>query len=261
MKLTEPALTATFRFYAELNDFIARERRFRAFMHDSPPGATVKHAIESLGVPHTEVELVLVNGVSVGFGHMLGDGDRVSVFPTFEAFDVSALLRVRAQPLRRTAFLCDAHLGGLARLLRLAGFDTTFDPRLHDADLVRLAVAEGRIVLTRDRDLLKRRAVTHGCFVRALHNREQLREVIHRLDLARSARPFTLCLVCNGPLQRVDAQAAAPRVPAAVRERFERYTACGSCGRVYWEGSHWRRMKGVLDDALPGSDAGINGKP
>ena len=242
--------TATFRFYAELNDFIARERRFREFAHASPDGSTVKHAIEALGVPHTEVELVMVDGVSVGFGHALRDGDRVAVFPTFEAFDVSALLRVRAQPLRHTTFLCDAHLGGLARLLRMAGFDTRFDPLLKDDDIVRVAAAEGRIVLTRDRDLLKRRAVTHGCYVRALHNREQLREIAQRLHLAGSARPFTVCLACNGPLRHIDAAEAASRLPPGVRGRFDRYTACAGCARVYWQGSHWRRMQDVLADAL-----------
>jgi uncharacterized protein with PIN domain/sulfur carrier protein ThiS len=246
--------TATFRFYAELNDFIARERRFRAFDHACPEDATVKHAIEALGVPDTEVELVLVNGVSVGFGHVLRNGDRVSVFPIFEAFDVSELLRVRAQPLRRTAFLCDAHLGGLARLLRMAGFDTRFDPALRDDEIVRVAVEEGRIVLTRDRDLLKRRDVTHGCHVRATRNEDQLREVAQRLDLGRSARPFTICLECNAPVRALGADEAASRVPPGVRGRFERYTACDRCGRVYWEGSHWRRMHGMLADALAASE-------
>ncbi|HSD62004.1 MAG TPA: MoaD/ThiS family protein, partial [Burkholderiales bacterium] len=89
---------AEFRFYEELNDFLAPERRKRDFYYDCARAATVKNAIESLGVPHTEVELILVNGESVDFSHPVGEGDRVAVFPRFEAFDVRPLLRVRAAP-------------------------------------------------------------------------------------------------------------------------------------------------------------------
>jgi hypothetical protein len=180
--------TATFRFYEELNDFRAPERRGHEFATRCARAATAKHMIEALGVPHTEVELVLVNGESVGFERALADGDRVAVYPKFEAIDITPLLRVREQPLRETRFVADAHLGGLAHLLRMTGFDTLYDNHFHDAEIERLAHAQQRIVLTRDRELLKRRGISHGCYVRALHAEAQLREVFDRLDLARSAR-------------------------------------------------------------------------
>jgi uncharacterized protein with PIN domain len=243
--------TVTFRFYAELNDFLAPPRRRGAFACRCARSATVKHMIEALGVPHTEVELVLVNGESVGFGRVLADGDRVAVFPTFEAFDVTPLLRVRPQPLRETRFVADAHLGALARLLRMTGFDTVYDRRLDDDAIEQLAAAEARIVLTRDRDLLKRAAITHGCYVRSLRPTAQLRELFERLDLARSARPFTRCLCCNTPLRPIDALQAAPRVPPAVRARHERFAACDGCSRVFWEGTHWRRMRALVDSLPP----------
>eukprot|EP01034_Spumella_vulgaris_P033824 gene33824-41727_t len=189
-------VTATFRFYEELNDFLPPERRRRAFDAPCARAATVKHMIEALGVPHTEVELVLVNGDSCGFERLLADGDRVAVNPKFERFDVSTLLRVREQPLRALGqglrFIADAHLGGLARLLRMAGFDTLYDNHIHDREIEVIAAGQHRIVLTRDRDLLKRRGVTHGCYVRALKPELQLREIVGRLDLAGSMRPFTL---------------------------------------------------------------------
>ena len=116
--------TATFRFYEELNDFLAPEQRGREFACRCARSATTKHMIEALGVPHTEVELMLVNGASVGFERALGDGDRVAVYPKFEAFNVTPLLRVRESALRETRFVADAHLGGLAHLLRMTGFDT-----------------------------------------------------------------------------------------------------------------------------------------
>lgn len=243
-------VTATFRFYEELNDFLAPARRRREFNCCCASGATAKHMIEALGVPHTEVELVLVNGDSVGFERVLGEGDRVAVYPMFEAFDVTPLLRMRERALRETRFVADAHLGGLANLLRLFGFDTLFDNHFQDAEIVRVAVEQGRIVLTRDRELLKRRDITHGCYVRALHREQQLREVFARLDLAGSARPFTRCLRCNTPLRAVDKAEVATRLPTGVLARHEHFAFCVGCGRVFWEGTHWRRMRAMVDALL-----------
>lgn len=138
-------VTATFRFYEELNDFLAPERRKRDFSAPCARAATVKHMIEALGVPHTEVELILVNGESVGFDRLLADGDRISVYPKFEALDVTPLLRLRERPLRETRFVADAHLGGLAHLLRMAGLDTLYRNDFDDREIVEIAVAEGRI--------------------------------------------------------------------------------------------------------------------
>jgi len=248
-----PGAIATFRFYEELNDFLPPARRKREFSVPCARAATAKHMIEALGVPHTEVEVVLVNGESVGFDRVLRDGDRVAVYPKFEALDVTPLLRVREAPLRTTRFLADAHLGGLARLLRLAGFDTLYENGLPDAQIESRAREDGRIVLTRDRELLKRRGITHGCFVRALRPREQLREVIERLDLARSLRPFSRCLACNAALAPIDKSAVCDRLPPNVRECHDRFTACTGCGRIYWEGSHWRRMRSIVDALAVGA--------
>lgn len=239
--------TATFRFYEELNDFLPPERRRQEFTVPCAAAATTKHMIEALGVPHTEVELILVNGESVGFERLLQDGDRVAVYPKFEALDITPLLRVRAQSLRTPRFAADAHLGGLARLLRMAGFDTLFDNRYQDREIADIALREGRIVLTRDRELLKLRSITHGCYVRAVKPPQQLREIIERLDLARSVRPFSLCLVCNAPLRAVGKAQVLERLPPSVRDSHEHFTTCDVCHRVFWQGSHWRRMQALLD--------------
>jgi uncharacterized protein len=248
--------TATFRFYEELNDFLAPERRGREFGCACARAATVKHVIEALDVPHTEVELVLVNGESVGFDRLLQDGDRVAVYPKFEALDITPLLRVREQTLRSLRFVADAHLGGLAHRLRLLGFDTLYDNRFRDEEIERLARVEQRIVLTRDRQLLKRRGITHGCYVRAQRPEEQLRELFDRLDLARSVRPFTRCLRCNGTLRAVDRERVASALSPAVAERYPRFALCDGCGRVFWEGSHWRRMRDRVDALLDAIEAG-----
>ena len=243
-------VTATFRFYEELNDFLARERRKREFSCSCARAATTKNMIEALGVPHTEVELVLVNGESVGFNRILEHGDRVAVFPKFERVDVTPLLRVREHPLRVTRFIADAHLGGLANLLRMTGFDTLYDNNYHDPQIELLAAQERRIVLTRDRELLKRRSITHGCYVRALKPPDQLCEIFDRLDLAHSIKPFTLCLNCNAPLRPVEKAAVLDRLPPSVRERFDHFSTCDVCQRVFWKGSHWQRMRTMLEQCI-----------
>lgn len=124
--------TVLVRFYAELGDFLPAERQGREFAVEFSAGRTVKDLIEGLGVPHTEVDLILVDGRSTGFGHLLADGERVSVFPMFESLDVSGVTQVRAVPLREVRFVADVHLGRLARYLRLAGFDTLYGNRWSD---------------------------------------------------------------------------------------------------------------------------------
>lgn len=251
---------ATFRFYEELNDFLLPERRRREFDCTCARAASVKHMIEALGVPHTEVELVLLNGQSVGFEPLLADGDRVAVYPKFERLDITPLLRVRATPLRVLRFVADAHLGGLARLLRMVGFDTLYDNHFDDPEIAELAAQEGRIVLTRDRELLKRRLIDHGCYVRALKPALQLRELFERLDLARSIKPFSRCLHCNLPLHPIDLEEVRERLPSRIACSYARFVQCDGCRRVYWEGSHWRNMHALLAPLLEehGLDAGAS---
>jgi len=238
--------TATFRFYEELNDFLPRTQRYRDILCECARAATTKHMIEALGVPHTEVELILVNGESSDFDRLIQQGDRVAVYPIFEAFDVTPLVRVREAPMRHIRFIADAHLGGLARFLRLAGFDTLYDNNFHDAEIEAIAAREHRIVLTRDRELLKRRTITHGCYVRALKPEKQFVELVERLDLRRSARPFRLCLQCNAPLHAIRKAEIEDLLPSSVRENLDRFSTCDVCHGVFWEGSHWRRMVALL---------------
>lgn len=245
---------ATFRFYEELNDFLPAERRRREFDCLCARAATTKHMVEALGVPHTEVELLLVNGESVGFERLLADGDRVAVYPKFERLDISALLKVREQPLRVLRFIADAHLGGLARLLRMAGFDTLYDNHFDDLQIAEIAAREQRIVLTRDRELLKRRLVSHGCYVRAHKPAEQLRELCQRLDLTASIKPFSRCLHCNLPLHGIDAQEARERLPSRIGYRYSQFMHCHGCDRLYWQGTHWRSMCALLKPLLTPAD-------
>lgn len=231
---------AVFRFHAELNDFLAPQHRHREFAAACSQDATAKHMIEALGVPHTEVGLLLIDGEPAGLERLLEDGDRVTVHPMGPA---DAPGDAAAETYR---FVADAHLGGLAHLLRMCGFDTLYDNHYADAEIEAIAFGENRIVLTRDRELLKRRTIARGCYVHALKPIGQIAEVFQRYRLAARAQPFTRCLACNAPLRPIDKAEVAGRVPPGVFQRQSRFSTCVACRRIFWEGSHWQRMKDVL---------------
>jgi len=241
---------ARFRFYAELNDFLPPPRRQRSFAHSFELSGSVKDMIESLGVPHPEVDLILANGQSVDFSYLVKDGDRISVYPVFETLDITPLVRLRPHPLRETRFVLDVHLGRLASYLRMLGFDTLYRNDYDDPELAHISSSQNRILLTRDRGLLKRSIVTHGYCLRQTNPREQLLEVLRRFDLFRAIHPFNRCLRCNGRLEPVDKAAVVDHLPAKVEKYYDDFRRCRSCGQIYWKGSHYERMRRFIDGVL-----------
>jgi len=243
-------LTATFRFYEELNNFLLKERRKVDFIYSFDRKASIKDCIESMGVPHTEIDLILVNGVSVDFSYILADQDRVSVYPVFELLDITEVTRLRPQPLRDPRFVVDVNLGRLARYLRLLGFDVLFRNDYVDQELVELSSGQGRILLTRDRNLLKHAAITHGCFVHNTEPLRQIEEVIQRLDLVNSSVPFKRCIRCNGMLQPVEKGEIEDRLPPLTRKYYEVFWCCDDCSQIYWKGAHYGRMMELVEGLL-----------
>jgi uncharacterized protein with PIN domain len=232
---------ATFRFCGELAGFLARERRGKAFDYTCARAATIKHAIESLGVPHTEAGRLTVNGQPATIARIVRDGDVIEVFPYGPA---------DAAMIESPAFVADAHLGGLARFLRMLGFDTLYDNAMADHAIRALATRERRIVLTRDRELLKCRDVLRGCFVNAIKPEAQLNEVVKRYGLERHMRLFTLCLHCNLHLETIERSAVVGHIPERIVERYAEFVRCPGCQRTYWQGSHWTRMRERLGSTL-----------
>lgn len=234
--------TAQFRFYSELNDFLAPDKRHTTFPYVFLGTPSVKDAIEAIGVPHPEVDLVLVNGNSVGFDYHLQADDRVSVYPVFESLDISPVVRLRPGPLRDTRFVLDGHLGSLARRLRMLGFDTLYRRDFDDVEIVRISGAETRVILTRDVGLLKAGAVTHGYWIRSQSPPEQVREVLERFDLYSQVRPFQRCIVCNALIAPVARSEVEAQLPEKVKELYDEFYRCSGCGKVYWKGTHYRDM-------------------
>jgi uncharacterized protein len=231
------------RFYAELNDHLPADLQYQTIQKTFFVPGTVKDLIESLGVPHTEVDLVTANSHSVDFSYLVQPNDRIAVYPVFESLDVTPELRVRPRPLRNPKFVLDVHLGKLAAYLRMLGFDTAYGNSLTDAELVRISTGERRILLTRDRGLLKHSAVTHGYWLRETASRKQIAEIVRRFDLAGVAHPFTRCMVCNQELKPITKDEARCQVTPRIAELHDQFLRCAGCGHVYWKGSHYHRMQ------------------
>jgi uncharacterized protein with PIN domain len=248
-------IEVTVRVYGPLNDFLPASHRQKPWTRAVQGHPSVKDLLESTGVPHPEIDLILVNGTSVAFDHPIQDGDRIAVFPRFLLFDIDTLTRVRPRPLDTTRFIADVHLGTLARHLRLAGLDTAYLPDADDAALADAADRERRILLTRDQGLLKRRSVAHGYFIRETHPRRQFVEVLRRfgpLDL----QPFSRCLRCNGVLRDVAKSEVHAKLLPRTQQYYDHFQVCSGCGRVYWRGSHWKRLKQAIDAACAEAGCG-----
>jgi uncharacterized protein with PIN domain len=249
-RLAKPVITSMsricLRFYAELNDFLPPGLRGVDIHHEFERRTSIKDMIEAFGVPHTEVEIILVNGRSVDFSYIVQHDDHISVYPVFESVDVTPLLRLRPAPLRKPKFILDSNLGRLARYLRLLGLDCLYRNDYSDAEVARIASEQRRTVLTRDRTLLQRRIITHGYFVRAQQPRMQVREVLIRFDLYRQVAPFTRCTRCNGLLEDVDKQVISDRLEPKTRKYYDNFRICGKCGQVFWQGSHHARMQHLV---------------
>jgi len=193
-------------------------------------------------VPHTEVDLILANQLPVGFDYHPVNGDYISVYPVFESFDISTINLLRPEPLREVKFILDVHLGTLARYLRMTGFDTLYRNDLEDEEIVNISVDEKRIILTRDRQILKNGKVTHGYYVRNTNPARQLDEIVHRFDLKEKFNPFHRCMICNGIIETIDKKAVLDQLPLITSQAFNEFYRCKSCLKVYWKGSHYTRL-------------------
>lgn len=242
--------SACFRFYEELNEFLTPDKKKQEFEYCFRGNPSVKDAIEALGVPHVEVDLILVNGLSVSFSARLNNGDRVAVYPVFESLDIGLVTHLRPKPLRETKFILDVHLGRLAKYLRLCGFDTLFSSFYDDREIIDIALKEKRIILTRDKQLLKDKRVSHGYWIRSQDHNEQLEEVFRRFDLKNRLDLFSRCISCNTPLEEVRKEEIQHRLLADTSRYFSKFTRCPVCDRIFWEGSHYDNMKVIVNNVL-----------
>jgi uncharacterized protein with PIN domain len=239
------------RIHEALEDFVSpKSRRGQPLPVSFEGRAGVKDLIEAAGVPHPEVDLILVDGTAVAFDHRVDDGQTVEVFPSGRGPPVSPEMRLIPPLPEPRRFVLDGHLARLAAGLRMLGFDAAGGADCADEELARISAEEDRILLTRDVGLLKRGIVRRGAFVRAVYPGEQVSEVVRRFDLLEGIHPFTRCLRCNAPLRPVEKEEVLHKLPPLVRERQEEFLECPSCGKVYWSGTHRERMQASIDRLL-----------
>jgi uncharacterized protein with PIN domain len=243
---------ATLQFHAELNDFLSRERRGAAFAHSFRGRVSIKDMIESLGVPHTEVAAIVVHGTSRDFAYLVREGDRIDVYPISLTESLGPYLPLRPPIASPARFILDTHLGQLASYLRLLGFDTLYRNDYADAELARIASDEQRILLTRDRGLLKRRILIHAYYIRETNPQRQVAEVLRRYQLAGAIKPLRRCIRCNGLLHAVPKAQIDDRLEPKTREHYHEFRICASCGQIYWRGSHYEKIQRFIDRVLPG---------
>ncbi|MBT8377972.1 MAG: Mut7-C ubiquitin/RNAse domain-containing protein [Ignavibacteria bacterium] len=232
----------TFRFYEELNDFLPKEKKKRRFIHNYIDRVSVKDVIESLGVPHTEVDLILLNGNSVGFDYLINNDDDLSVYPVFESLDISDVQHLRATPLRKPKFVADVHLGRLTKYLRMMGFNVSYKNNFNDDEIVGISLDEKRAILTKDRGILKRNEVTHGYWVRSTKVKEQTVEILKRFDLKKQIKEFSRCIECNQLLILVQKEKIADELPTKVAQSQNKFYRCPSCKKLFWKGTHYHKM-------------------
>ncbi|MCW3786459.1 Mut7-C RNAse domain-containing protein [Plebeiibacterium sediminum] len=234
------------RCYAELNDFLKYAQKFKSFPLKIKTPVIVSEVISTIGVPLSEVDLILVNSVPVQLNHKLAQGDYISVYPVFESFDISGLKKTNKKPLRKTKFIADAHLCKLSKYLRMLGFDTLYQNDFGDEEIINISLKDKRIILTRDKRMLNSKRITHGYFVRAIDKHKQLIEIVDKFDLKSQFHPFSRCMECNSILISKAPDQVKHLISNDILVRYKEFYYCNKCHKVFWKGSHFERMKSQI---------------
>jgi len=242
--------TAYFRFDEALTFFLPRAKKHTTIEHPFDWRGSVKDMIESLGVPHPEIELLIANGEPVDFDYIVQADDRIDVYAYPNGVAASSSVSLRPPLTNPPAFILDQHLGRLAAYLRMMGYDTLYRNDYHDEELAQVSRDEGRVLLTRDVGLLKRSIVVYGYYVRNTHREKQLAEISRRYGLAQWVTPFKRCMKCNGLVETVRKETVLADLPQDTAQYYDEFHRCAACGRVYWKGTHHQRMEALMQQVL-----------
>ncbi len=227
-------------FAPELALFVRHGRRAGATPVVIDGVSTLGHVVESLGVPLTEVGSLVVDGREAPVSHLPAAGESVRVGA------VERPQQVPGAPLR---FLLDVHLGTLARRLRLLGVDTAYESLdIGDPALAARSAAEHRVMLSRDRGLLRRRELWAGAFVYSTRPEDQLQDVLDRFRPG--LRPWTRCIACNGLLREATKDEVADQLEGGTQRSYDVFAQCVACGRAYWKGAHHEQLEAIVERAL-----------
>lgn len=243
-------------FLGELNDFLGSDKDETTHRFALRRRTSVKDLIEALGPPHPEVGRIETGGVCVGFGYIPVAGDRLRVAPLARPVDLQNGDRLHTLPLPEARFVVDVNVGRLARKLRLLGFDAAYHHSWEDGSIAEMADREGRIVLTKDIALLKRRVIVWGRYLRAEDPTQQLLEVLSVFGLEGPFATLTRCLDCNAELEAVDKERIIHLLEPKTKKYYHDFSRCPVCGKIYWAGSHQERiMQWLCENGLDRNDS------
>lgn len=207
---------------------------------------SVKDVIEAVGVPHTEIDLIVADGEPLDFSFQIEGAVDLDVYPFEQTPNAFPEKRLQARAIAR--FIADGHLGKLVRDFRLLGFDVLYDCDAQDRQLIdQLKIDNGRALLTRDRRLLMHSVVEHGYYLRSQDPLEQTIEVLLRFDLFRLIDPFTRCLRCNARLEKAEKNSVIEKLEPLTKIYYKEFRRCTGCGQIYWAGSHFSKLQRRLE--------------
>jgi hypothetical protein len=234
------------RFHGDLNVFLGSKTDDAVIERPLSEKTSIKDVIESCGVPHPEVDLILVDDQPVGFGHTVAADAKVEVFAVENRDTNNTATRLRAVGI--TKFVADGHLGSLTRNLRLLGFDVAYQRNADDRQLLEVMARENRALLTRDRRLLMHGIVQHGYYPRSQNADEQTIEVVRRFDLSELIAPFTRCLRCNAPLEEAAKADVIDKLEPLTKIYYDQFRRCPDCEQIYWSGSHFPKLQKRVEE-------------
>jgi len=232
-------------FYGELNKFLSPEKRDTDFEFEFKSRRSVKDLIESFGIPHTEIDVILLNDKSIDFSYIVQDGDNIKVYPASETLNLKLIKHLKPQ-FETIKFLVDIHLAKLARYLRLLGLDAICERNLTPENLVEKALDENRIIVTRSRTLLRTKEITYGILIKEDNPEKQLEEIFNRFDFSTYCEPFKRCMECNSILQPIEKEKIIDRLLPKVKEAYDSFTICTHCDKIFWEGTHFDKLSELI---------------
>lgn len=241
---------AIFELKAELNDLLPPSKGQTPFTYSFQDSPAIKDTIESFGVPHPEVNIIVVNGKSVDFSYLLQDQDCATIYPASILPNLDILIPLQPPLPIPPSLVLDVHLGKLASFLRLLGLDTLYRNDYEDSQLANISAAQQRLLLTRDKGVLMRKKVTYGYYVRSTDPETQVIEVLQRFSLFSFIKPYTRCMRCNGILETVSKEVIIDQLPLKTRQEIHEFQHCLSCGQIYWRGAHYPRIQQFIDRVL-----------
>ena len=241
----------TIKFHGQLNDFLSEQQQGTVLEVEYKNTRSVKDLIESIGIPHTEIDIVIRNKESISLTQLVRPGDSIEVYPACTSPDTPGpglkILHCQPESLADTRFVLDVHLGKLAAYLRMLGFDSLYRNDYEDTTLAEISAQENRILLTCDRRLLMRKQVSYGYFVRHRKPQQQLSEIMARYRLYKKVRPFSRCMRCNGVTHKVSKRSIEANLLAGTKKYYNEFYQCESCNKIYWQGSHYQNMERLIE--------------